>query len=50
MIIVGAKGHALEVLQCLTVFEREQVVFYDDVTLNQSSHVLGMYQILHNYA
>ena len=50
MLIVGAKGHALEVLQCLTVVEREQVVFFDDVTLTQSSHVLGIYQILHTYA
>lgn len=50
MIIVGAKGHALEVLQCLTVAEREQVVFFDDATLHQSSQVLGTYQILHTYA
>jgi sugar O-acyltransferase (sialic acid O-acetyltransferase NeuD family) len=50
MVIIGAKGHALEVLQCLTAVEREQVIFFDDVTLKQSNHVLGMYQVLHTYA
>ena len=50
MLIVGAKGHAVEILQCLTAAEREQVVFFDDLTPNQPSHVLGHYPLLRSAA
>lgn len=47
MLIVGAKGHAVEVLQCLTVTEREQsLVFYDDVSRNMPTSVLGHFRLL----
>lgn len=47
MLIVGAKGHAVEVLQCLTAAEREQgVVFYDDVSPDLPALVLGCYPLL----
>ena len=46
MLIVGAKGHAVEVLQCLSTAEREQVIFFDDITPNQPSHILGQYPLL----
>lgn len=46
MLIVGAKGHAVEVLQCLAAAEREQVVFFDDLTPHQPSRVLGCYPLL----
>lgn len=48
MLIVGAKGHAVEVLQCLTVAEREQAVFFDDLTLHQSGYIMGCYPLLRN--
>ncbi|OWP61509.1 hypothetical protein CDA63_19025 [Hymenobacter amundsenii] len=46
MLIVGAKGHAIEILQCLSPLEREQAVFFDDVTQNQPDLVLGKYKLL----
>ena len=48
--IVGARGHAVEVLQCRSVGERERAVFFDDVTLNQPLRVLGQYPLLRTYA
>ncbi|WP_422388747.1 NeuD/PglB/VioB family sugar acetyltransferase [Hymenobacter cyanobacteriorum] len=50
MLIVGARGHAVEVLQCLPVAEREQAIFFDDVTPNQPLQVLGQYPLLRTYA
>ena len=50
MLIVGAKGHAVEIWQSLTAAEREQVVFFDDLTPNQPSHVLGYYPLLRSAA
>ncbi|MBO2032546.1 NeuD/PglB/VioB family sugar acetyltransferase [Siccationidurans ginsengisoli] len=46
MLIVGAKGHAVEVFQCLTEAEREGVLFFDDVTPNQLQKVFGRYALL----
>lgn len=46
MLIVGAKGHAVEVLQCLTVAECAHLVFFDDVTPDQPTHVLGQFPLL----
>ena len=46
MLIVGAKGHAVEVLQCLSATEREQVVFFDDVTPDQLDNLFGVYPVL----
>jgi len=50
MLIVGAKGHALEVFQCLTEAEREYAVFFDDVTQNQPQKVFGQYTLLRTAA
>ena len=50
MLIVGAKGHALEVFQCLTEAEREYAVFFDDVTQNQPQKVFGQYKLLRTAA
>ena len=50
MLIVGAKGHAVEVLQCLGVAEREQAVFFDDLTLSHLSNVFGKYPLLRTLA
>lgn len=50
MLIVGAKGHAVEVLQCLTDTERERAVFFDDTTPDLSGDVLGRYPILRSAA
>lgn len=50
MLIIGAKGHAVEVLQCLAAAEREQVVFFDDLTPNQPSQILGCYSLLRSAA
>ena len=36
----------MEVLQCLGAYERERVAFFDDVTPDQLSHVLGQYPLL----
>ncbi|NKI91487.1 sugar O-acyltransferase (sialic acid O-acetyltransferase NeuD family) [Hymenobacter sp. 1B] len=37
-------------LQCLTAAEREQVVFFDDLTPNQPSHILDRYPLLRSVA
>jgi len=50
MLIVGAKGHAVEVLQCLSAAELEQVVFFDNVTPDQPAWVLGQYTLLRTEA
>ena len=50
MLIVGAKGHAVEVWQCLTGTERERAVFFDDTTQSLSDDVLGRYPILRSAA
>ena len=50
MLIVGAKGHAIEVLQCLSASEREETVFFDDVTPDQPKLVLGEYALLRTAA
>lgn len=50
MLIVGAKGHAVEVFQCLSAAERKQVVFFDDVTPDQSDNLFGLYPIVRTSA
>lgn len=50
MLIVGAQGHAVEVLQCLADADKEDVVFFDDVTPNQSGKVLGHFALLRSAA
>ena len=50
MLIIGAKGHAVEVLQCLTAAERESVVFFDDVSVGSMQVVLGQYPLLRTTA
>lgn len=50
MLIVGAQGHALEVLQCLTDAEQEEVVFFDDVTSDLAGNVLGQFPLLRSAA
>lgn len=50
MLIVGAKGHAVEILQCLTDTEREGVVFFDDMTPKLSGNVLGQFPLLRSAA
>lgn len=50
MLIIGAKGHAVEVLQCLAVAEREQAVFFDDLTPNQPSYIMSRYPLLRSAA
>lgn len=49
MLIVGAGGHALELLQCLekSVVNAE-FAFYDDVTPNKPATLLGRFPILSN--
>ena len=47
MLIIGAKGHAVEVLQCLNAAEREQVVFFDGITPNSPGYLFGIYPLLH---
>ena len=46
MLIVGARGHAVEVLQCLTENEQETVVFFDNVTSGLPNSVLGQFPLL----
>ena len=46
MLIVGAKGHAVEVLQCLTDTEREGAVFFDDMNSNLPGNVLRQFPLL----
>lgn len=50
MLIVGAQGHALEVLQCLTDAEQDEAVFFDDVTSNMPGNVLGQFPLLRSVA
>ena len=50
MLIVGAKGHAVEVLQCLTDTEQEGVVFFDDITPSLADSVLGRFPLLRSAA
>lgn len=50
MLIVGARGHAVEVLQCLDISAETGVVFFDNVTPNQPTHVLGKYPLLRTSA
>ena len=50
MLIVGAQGHAVEVLQCLTDAEQAGAVFFDDVTPNLSGKVLGQFPLLRSAA
>lgn len=47
MLIIGAKGHALEVLQCLSLTERNNVVFFDDINFDAPNKVLGLYPLFH---
>ena len=50
MLIVGARGHAIEVFQCFSAADREQAVFFDDVTPNLADTVLGKYRLLRTTA
>ena len=50
MLIVGSRGHAVEVWQCMTEDERAQAVFFDDVTPEQPTLVLGRYPLLRTAA
>ena len=50
MLIVGAQGHAVEVLQCLTDAEQEKAVFFDDVTPHLAGNVLGQFLLLRSAA
>lgn len=46
MLIVGARGHAVEVLQCLTDDEQETIVFFDDMSSGLPNSVLRQYPLL----
>ena len=50
MLIIGAKGHAIEVLQCLPEAGRSQAEFFDNVTPSQLTLVLGQYRLLRTVA
>jgi sugar O-acyltransferase (sialic acid O-acetyltransferase NeuD family) len=50
MLIVGAKGHAVEVWQCLTDKEQQGAVFFDDVTPAAPGGVLGQFPLLRTAA
>ncbi len=46
MLIAGAQGHAIEVLQILEENTVSPITFFDDVTRNMESKVLNKYQVL----
>ena len=46
MIIIGASGHAVEVLQCLPAQEWATLVFYDDVTPGEMGKLLNYFTVL----
>lgn len=50
MLIIGAKGHAVEVFQCLSASEREDAFFFDDLNYFQSDFVFGLYPLLRTLA
>jgi sugar O-acyltransferase (sialic acid O-acetyltransferase NeuD family) len=51
MLIIGAGGHALELLQCLEPLAVDaEVAFYDDVTPNLPTHLFGRFPILRSEA
>ncbi|MET4076696.1 acetyltransferase [Hymenobacter sp. UYCo722] len=50
MLIIGSKGHAVEIFQCLSSYEREQTVFFDNITPDQSADLFGTYPVLRTLA
>lgn len=50
MVIVGAKGHAIEVLQCFGPADQKDLVFFDDVTPDLPNTVLDKYALLRTAA
>ena len=46
MLVIGARGYAVEVLQCLTDDEQETVAFFDDMTTILPNSVLGRFPLL----
>ncbi|TYZ11921.1 acetyltransferase [Hymenobacter lutimineralis] len=51
MLVIGAKGHALEVLQVLEdAGQVQHLCFYDDVTPDAPNQLFGQYPVLHSAA
>ncbi len=49
MLIIGAKGHAKEILDIFFENEpRSEILFYDDVSVNMPDKLFGIYKILKN--
>lgn len=47
MLVLGARGHAIEVLECLpSAAATAELCFFDDVTPNLESHLFGRFPIL----
>jgi sugar O-acyltransferase (sialic acid O-acetyltransferase NeuD family) len=50
MLVLGARGHAIEILQVLEHIGEEQVCFYDDVSPDAPSHLFDEYPVLRSEA
>ncbi|MBX0292136.1 NeuD/PglB/VioB family sugar acetyltransferase [Hymenobacter sp. HSC-4F20] len=46
MLVVGARGHAIEVLECLRQSSDAQLFFFDDVTPDLEPQLFGRYPVL----
>ena len=46
MLVLGARGHAIEILQVLEHIGEEQVCFYDDVSPDAPTHLFDHYPVL----
>ncbi|MBC6697790.1 NeuD/PglB/VioB family sugar acetyltransferase [Hymenobacter sp. BT190] len=46
MLVVGARGHAIEVLECLQQTSDGQLFFFDDVTPDLEPQLFGRYPVL----
>ena len=46
MLVVGARGHAIEVLDCLQQPAGSQLFFFDDVTPDLESQLFGQFPVL----
>ncbi|ALD21553.1 NeuD/PglB/VioB family sugar acetyltransferase [Hymenobacter sp. DG25A] len=50
MLILGANGHAVEILQCLSAEQREKVVFFDDVSPAETfGDIIKRYLVLRSF-
>ncbi|MCB2379723.1 NeuD/PglB/VioB family sugar acetyltransferase [Hymenobacter sp. BT635] len=46
MLVVGARGHAIEILQCLPQFAAGNLYFFDDVTPDLEPLLFGQFPVL----